>query len=510
MHIGRLLWAVPLALSLLAGLAVVDFGYVLDDRLAILSNPLVTSDLPVQEAFVRDFAGTPLSRADRVLVWRPLLPIIWKFIWRLGDGSPVPFRILTVFLHFLATLLVMVVGKILLENRSLVLSAAALFAVHPVHSEALGSLVSQADLLSTVLGMFALWLSLRPCTLLRSLLLTLILALACLAKETAVVFGATIFLIAWIQGHRALSERLYASLPVFAITLGTILFQATLERGGGTPINSLVYCATGMERTLHGLYIMGRSITLSFVPFGLSPTHDYAAVDLSLATLLPYSFLAICFLVTMTAFFLRALETHNISWVIGISLLVGPGFIQSGLVVPVNTELAERLLYPSSMAGSAVTAVFLSAFLKTLFLRRIVFLFLTGAFLFQSWHVERKWRDNLTLAQYAIEAEPLSWRAHNNYAVSLLGKKQFKKATWHFMTAAYILSHRPKAVDPDPIRKLERLPLDQRLIEGPAFFAPEDPGRFVNYFYEHLIVLFRFPGAVKILAPYYSERYGLK
>jgi hypothetical protein len=194
---------------------------------------------------------------------------------------------------------------------------------------------------------------------------------------------------------------------------------------------------------------------------------------------------------------------------IGILLLIGPPIIQSSLIVCVNTELAERLLYPSSIVSCTIIAAFIFHVLKPRSFRWIALILVTAVFLIQSWHIERKWQTNYTLFEYAIKAEPLSWRGHNNFAVCLANRKQPKEALWHFMIAAYILSNRPKPVDPSPIMKLNDLLIDRRLIEGPSFFSPDDPVQFIKFFYEHLIVLFKFPSAIEILEPHYAKRYKL-
>jgi hypothetical protein len=503
-------WFIPLSLSLIVGLFTLDFGFVLDDRNAILSNPVVTGDLSIDEAFRRDFVGTPLSKPDRVLVWRPILPIIWKFIWQLGNGTPKLFRFFTIFLHSITTALVLIVGKKLLKNETILFMSGILFAVHPIHSEVLGSLVSQADILSTILGLITIWLIVTPGASFKSILLIVILGIACLVKETAVVFGAIVVLVALVHRNRYLKGQIVLILPSLLIIVAIIYFQVTIERGGSNPINNLVYGATGFERTLHGLYIVGRSISMCFLPLKLSPTHDYAAIDLSLNTLLPFAFLAILFLIICCAFFFRTLETRNVTWMIGIVLLTGPPIIQSSLIVCVNTELAERLLYPSSIVSCTIISVFIFHVLKLPSFRWIVLTLVTTVFLFQSWHIERKWQSNFTLFEYAVKAEFLSWRAHNNFAICLANKKQPKEALWHFMVAAYILSNRPRPVDPSPIKKLNDLPIDKRLIEGPSFFSPDDPLQFIEFFYEHLIFLFKFPGAIEILAPYYAKRYKIE
>jgi hypothetical protein len=132
---------------------------------------------------------------------------------------------------------------------------------------------------------------------------------------------------------------------------------------------------------------------------------------------------------------------------------------------------------------------------------------LTIIFIFQSYHVEKAWVSNRKLFEFAVRSEPLSWRAHNNQATVLIHDGKINEGIWHYMVAAYILSNRPRAVDPSPIEKLKRFDLDERLTQGPAFFSPENPAKFVKFFYEQLIVLFRFPQAIELLTPRYVKVY---
>lgn len=502
------IWLLPLSLSILCGMFVIGGDFVLDDRRCILSNHIVTENLPACEAFLHDFCGTPLSESEQVLVWRPVMPIIWKYIWKFSNGAPIAFRGLTPILHYLATFFVLMVSRATLKHKAAVLITGVLFSVHPIHSETLGSIVSQADILSTVFGLSAVWIALQIRNSVPAMILIgFLLLMSCLVKESGIVFAMIVFIIPWLKEHRPKKEIAIVSIPAVTIAIGIIMLQLVIERGGQNPINCLTYCATGIERTLHGLYIIGRSISMSFIPYKLSFSHDYAAVDLSLATLLPFAVAAILMLVLCVALVFRAIETRNVGWIIGIALLTGPAVIQSGLIVAVNTEIAERLMYMSSAASCAIIASLIVAVIKDNRLIVAATTILTVVFIFQSYHVGRAWISNRNLFEFAVKSEPLSWRAHNNHANILLYDGKTNEAIWHYMVAAYILSNRPRTVDPSPIEKLQRLELDERLTQGPAFFSSENPAKFVKFFYEQLIVLFHFPGAIELLSPRYVRWY---
>ena len=56
-----LLRIVPLLLAAVAGIVVIDAGFVYDDPSALVDNPVVNGAAPAWEAFVRDFWGRPAS-----------------------------------------------------------------------------------------------------------------------------------------------------------------------------------------------------------------------------------------------------------------------------------------------------------------------------------------------------------------------------------------------------------------------------------------------------------------
>src|SRR5437762_2792653 len=79
-----------------------------------------------------------------------------------------------------------VAGLWTLASPRVALAAGALFALHPLHTEAVAGLVGRADVLATLLGALAWWLHRRrvPAA---TLLAPLCLGGALLAKESAVL-----------------------------------------------------------------------------------------------------------------------------------------------------------------------------------------------------------------------------------------------------------------------------------------------------------------------------------
>ena len=87
----------PFVLAALVGVIVLDGRFVYDDPSLLVENPVVNGQAPWWEAFVRDFWGRDSGHG--FITWRPLMPIVWSWLWSLFPGEPLPFRILGVLLH---------------------------------------------------------------------------------------------------------------------------------------------------------------------------------------------------------------------------------------------------------------------------------------------------------------------------------------------------------------------------------------------------------------------------
>jgi hypothetical protein len=479
-----LFWAVPLFLAVMVSAFTIDGNFVQDDKAAILENPLVVKQaVPFSEFFHRDSWGFPTE--DGIFVWRPLLPMIWRMVWAIQPGTPFLFRLLTVLLHLMATGMVLLLGHHLFRERSIVWTAGALFAVHPIHAEALGEVVGQADILATLLGLLAVRVALGPNRTITPFLVGLLLVAACLAKESAVVFSAAIAVVALVSERVPLRKRLSISCCAALVTILTILIQLSFKRAGESPLANLAFAAHGGEKILHALYIIGRAISMCFVPIGMSPFHEYAAIDLSFATLLPYAVPGALFLCIGAGALWISLKKRSIAGILAIGLLFGPVIINSSLIVPVGTELAERLLYPASVAASAIAAFVVYRAAGSRF-RRVMIVLLILIFSAQSWSAQRPWRNQPDLYAYGVEAEPLSARLHLNHGMNFLSRGDVPAAAWQFMVRTYIMADFPNRVDPMPIIQLEQLPVEQRIAGGPATFDPKDPCRFVGNYIQFL------------------------
>ncbi|MCI0419552.1 MAG: tetratricopeptide repeat protein [Acidobacteria bacterium] len=114
-----------------------DNGFVHDDKYQIVRNPQLHSDQPFYRLFTTDVWGYTTAGQESVSnYYRPLQMLTYRLTALWGGLSPRVFHGVNLLFHVLGTLMAYVVFRKLTGKFGLALSAALLFALHPIHTEA--------------------------------------------------------------------------------------------------------------------------------------------------------------------------------------------------------------------------------------------------------------------------------------------------------------------------------------------------------------------------------------
>ena len=123
-----------------------DFAY--DDRLIVAGNEAIQRLETLPGTFLEPY--WPDRHGRELGLWRPVTTWVYGLQWALWDGHPAGFHLVNVILNGVAAaLVVLLLGRLLPVSAAL--SGGLLFAVHPVHAEAVANVVGMAELLSSVL-----------------------------------------------------------------------------------------------------------------------------------------------------------------------------------------------------------------------------------------------------------------------------------------------------------------------------------------------------------------------
>ena len=194
--------AIALALALVVYFPSLGNGFALDDTGDIVENVTVHGLENAAEILTSPYRGrVPPGRSP----YRPMTSLTYALNWSMGSGSPLPFHAFNVGLHAANTALVAILLTTLGAAPLLALLGGAVFAVHPVHVEAVANSVGRGDALMALfvlLGVLAYLRHFRS-EWVRVGLVSLAYALALASKESGVVLPALLVVVSVLFPRRS-------------------------------------------------------------------------------------------------------------------------------------------------------------------------------------------------------------------------------------------------------------------------------------------------------------------
>ena len=414
------------ALALLASGVGLHNGFAYDDRWIIVQNANAHSLNRPWELFGTTY--WPTSRGASL--YRPLTILLYAAQWVFGGGAPFLYHLVNVSLYVVDAVLVLLLGLQCLP-RSGAWVAAALFAVHPVHVEAVANGVGQAELWTGLVLLGAVLIYVRErqggVTIPRgsAIAIVALYVAGMLIKENAIVLPALLviaelFLVRDTRPWRERADQLFTLLvwmAMFAVAFLWVRMRVTGEVGGDTEHPALRHLSMG-QRSLLMLGLVPEFGRLLVWPDHMSADYSpqmvpgYAGWHVGL---IPGAVLLLCVAILFFASWRRApVVTFGIAWLV---IAISP---VANILIPSGILIAERTLLVPSVGivlavGTVVPWVLGHVGKQT----RIVKIAAMGAFaalltLGLGRSVERTytWKDSYTVfANLAVDA-PLSFKAH--------------------------------------------------------------------------------------------------
>jgi protein O-mannosyl-transferase len=136
-------------------LSSLTFGFVYDDLGVIVEVPSRHTWLGVAQAWVQSYWGNPETG-----LYRPVAQFMYALLWNLGGGKPWIFHLYAIVIHVATTLgLWWLLARA--TNRWAAFFGALLFAVDPVHVEAVANIVNSSEVLVSLFGIACIGVVLR-------------------------------------------------------------------------------------------------------------------------------------------------------------------------------------------------------------------------------------------------------------------------------------------------------------------------------------------------------------
>lgn len=416
-------------------------GFALDDVPIIAENARVHRLLALRDIWLTPYWPT---FGEDLGLYRPLMIFLYAVEWMLGGGRPMLFHAVNVLGHAAASVLALLLLARLVPERPAFFGA-ALFAVHPVHTEAVANIVGQAEIVAAVAAMGAVLLfTNRPQTLRipagRLAGIAGLYAAAVLAKESAIVLPALLLgfdVAARRVPPRELPRYLRASAPVLlalCITAAACLGLRLYALGsitGADAAPSLPFLRE-QGRILVALRTWPEYARLLFFPVDLSS--DYSpGVILPVETLTPAAFAGAA-LVAATALLALALPWRPVSGIAALWFFASILPV-SNLLFPVGIVLAERTLYLPSLTASFVVASAVHAMANAASARAVSLVVALALALlgFRTTIRNPDWMDTTAVQQALIRDHPESYRAQWSAAVHAFERGDTAASERHWM-----------------------------------------------------------------------------
>lgn len=430
-------------------------GFTYDDTGIVLENPALSAAAPWWAPLTRPYWPEPHQAG----LYRPLTLASYRLQHVLTGPDATAFHLVNLLLHAAVTLLAFATARRLLGRERLAFSIALLYAVHPLHTEAVTGIVGRAELLAALCGLggYLAWIrGNRRESFGTPFLAGLGFALAAASKESAVGWLLLLAahragLLPGAAGYGALrrGQRLRVGLKLdLAVLAGIAAYLAARLAVLGTlvglrdvtAIENPLVTAPAAQRILTACKILGESVWLHLWPSRLCADYSFDSIRLESSPIGAGGLIVLLAFALLGAAVKLRRRAPVLIWCL--ALAVALYLPVSNLVFPIGTIMAERLWYlPSLGVLGALTwaAVALARRLRLARALPWILAFLLLLLAGRTWQRNRDWRDDRALFAAALEIVPDNVKARVNLASSLVRAERADEAEPHYAHALVIL-----------------------------------------------------------------------
>jgi len=324
------------------------------------------------------------------------------------SGSPAGFHIVNIIIHALNSFLVFWLVNYLFKNKFLSYATFLLFLFHPIHTEAVTSIVGRAELWAFFWSLVAIYFFIKK----NAWLSSASFLFALFSKEIALMALPIIFYISWISlknGFLTTVRRTFVFAPailVYAALRYKALGAYFLGDAATTIVTNPLKFVSFTERVLTAFKVLYLYAEKLIWPVRLSADYSYNSLSVISNPLNPFFLLGIGFL-GLLLFFLFSNKT---ALGFGSILFLAPYLMISNLVIPVGTIMGERLMYFPSFGFVLLTSYCLFKFADKIG-RKSAYAFLILMAVFYSVRTiirNNDWRDAKTLFSATVNVSPNS------------------------------------------------------------------------------------------------------
>lgn len=437
-------------------------GFVYDDIFQVTENQWITDIRYIPEIFTKSVWGFQ-AWASSSNYYRPLMHLMYMICYYIFGLTPWGFHLLNILFHVANSVLVLVVGSTLLKQDRTMTSvppgsaglggllsppfiAALLFAVHPVHTEAVTWVAALPEVSFTCLYLisFLFYMGSKG-SFNRAYVLSLIFFfLSSLCKETALTLPLILMVydLALRNEKFSVKKILTRFLP-FGIAGAIYLIMRFNALGGLAPEKKHLYLSA-YQHLINVFPLFSQYLQKLILPVNLNAFYVFHPVysPFEIKTILSFALLAALSIIAVASFKKYRMEFFAL---ILITVPLLPVLYIPGLG---ENTFTERYLYLPS-AGFSILAGLLIAGAKVkipsgIYLAASTLLIVAGLYSFATVNRNIVWKDDLSLYSDTAKKSPDGFIPNNNLGYALMKAGRIDEALKQLKAA---LSLKPDMVD---------------------------------------------------------------
>ena len=416
----------------------VKFGFVYDDYLQIIHNTQVTEPS-------RSLLGLLSEPTPPGNLYRPLATLSYLLTERGFGLSPFAFHLTNILIYGMVCFCVLPFIWVVTRSQHAAVIGATLFVVLPIHTEAVANVIGRAEMLSTLFILLAFFASRRAACADRGFSITffslfggMFYLAAILSKESSFPMIFPVILGCWLALDKKLpvtlrAIRIFTPFSVLFVCAAVGLWLRAMALGsnfiiapdGTTWVENPLFNEPFLARILPSLALLGRYLSLTFFPLGLSA--DYSSTPTYFYQWLASSGgVSSIGVLLLTAYILWRVK-GTASMFLALWFLAGFS-LTINLITPIGTIMGDRLAFAPSVAACGLFGLLINWALQRL--RPLTILGTTAYLMLLAFLTVKRtpvWFSNETLfAQTVIDA-PYSPKAWYNLGVERVLKDPTSK-----------------------------------------------------------------------------------
>lgn len=404
-------------------------GFVLDDQIQILGNPVLHSFSNFRQFFFgRTFSAGPADLRGNY--YRPLMNTTTALFYSIFGPQPWPFHLLAITLHTLNGYLVYRLFKQFFTSKVAFFAGFA-YLLHPQNSENVLYIANIQDIYFVLFGLLGLlWFIEKKEHKYRDVVTYLFLFLSLLSKETGVFFFGLVFLWQWFYERKRIVITFFYAIFTVAIFLFMRfgVAQIAFQMDRFAPITRLSF----ENRLMHIPLLITHYFVTFFFPYKLVIAQNWILNSFEINTFyLPLAFLVLALVGLFVGYFYIARTKHE-KWL----YLFFTYWLFSGLFIhmqlhPLDATVADRWFYfpMIGMIGLLMIALQKVPLKKFLIVCAVIIIVLYAGRTFVRGF---DWRDEETLARADLKLQENNFVLHNIYGLSYFRREDTINAEIHF------------------------------------------------------------------------------